>query len=105
MSPHLEEVFQLYEVPEDQRAEIIRYAAQPNIPEWPMASLLAVPEMEKVSGKARRRLDLVRFWDSEDDEELFGRVLLKGYPKIPLNCWTNFLRRGCPGFQEILTQS
>ena len=35
----------------------------------------AVPELEKVFGQARRRLDLFRFYDNPGEEELFALVL------------------------------
>ena len=75
MPPHLAEVFQQYEVPEDQRAEIIRYAAQH--PGVAQALLEAVPELRKVFGNARLRLDLFQFDDGGGDEKLYGMVLAK----------------------------
>ena len=78
MPPHLEDVFQLYEVPEDQRAEIIRYATQH--PGVAQALLAAVPELEKVFGKTRRRLELFHFDDGSEDEQLYVLVLVKDDP-------------------------
>ena len=76
---HLAEVFQLYEVPQDQRADIIRYAFQH--PGVAQALREAVPELEKVFGQARRRLDLFQYDDNPGEEELLGLVLLKEYPE------------------------
>lgn len=74
LPPHLEEVFQLYEVPEDQRAEIIRYTLQHQ--GVAMVLLEAVPELKKVFGNARITLDL--HVDPEDGwEELFGVIQVK----------------------------
>ena len=94
MPPHLEEVFQLYEVPEDQRAEIISYAGQH--PGVAQALREAVPHLEKVFGKARRRLDLFQFWDSDDDQELFGQVLVKHYPENTFDLLGRFLEAWLP---------
>jgi hypothetical protein len=77
MPPSLEEVFRLYKVPADQRAEIIHYAAQH--PGVAQALWEAAPELKKVFGKARRRLELEV--DPESGwERLLGMVLLKDYP-------------------------
>jgi hypothetical protein len=73
LPPHLAEVLQLYEVPQDQRADIIRYAFQH--PGVAQALREAVPELEKVFGKARRRLDLFQFDDNPGEEKLYGMVL------------------------------
>ena len=78
LPPHLQEVFQLYEVPQDQRADIVRYAFQH--PGVAQALREAVPELEKVFGTLRRRLKLVQFYDT-DDEQLFGMILVEGQPK------------------------
>jgi hypothetical protein len=79
LPPHLEEVFQLYEVHEDQRAEIIRYTC--HYPGVAKALRDAVPELERVFGKGRRRrLDLFQFQDGGGDEQLLGLVLFEKYP-------------------------
>jgi hypothetical protein len=89
MPPHLEEVFQLYEVPEDQRAEIIRYAA--GHPGVAQALLEAIPELEKVFGNTRRRLELEV--DPESGwEQLLGMVLLKDYPENAFDTLSQFDR-------------
>ena len=75
LPPQLAEVFQLYEVPQAQRTDIIRYAFQH--PGVAQALKAAVPELVKVFGKARRRLDLAQFWDGGGDEQLFGLVQIK----------------------------
>ena len=77
LPPHLEEVFQLYEVTEAQRADIIRYALQH--PGVARALVEAVPELERVFGKTRRWLELDR--DPETGwEELFGMIVMKSEP-------------------------
>jgi hypothetical protein len=89
MPPHLEEVFRLYEVPADQRAEIIRYAAQH--PGVAQALWEAAPELKKVFGKARCRLELEV--DPESGwEQLLGMVLLKDYPENALDSLSQFDR-------------
>jgi hypothetical protein len=89
MPPHLEEVFQLYEVPEDQWAEIIRYAA--GHPGVAQALLEAIPELEKVFGNTRRRLELEV--DPEGGwEQLLGMVLLKDYPENAFDTLSQFDR-------------
>ena len=78
LPPHLKEVFLLYEVPQDQRADIICYASQH--PGVAQTLLEAAPELEKVFGRLRRRLELEV--DPESGwEELLGIVLLKEYPE------------------------
>jgi len=75
LPPHMEEVFQLYEVPQDQRADIIRYAF--HHPGVAQALKEAARELEKVFGKARRRLDLHQDPEEEDWVMLFGEILVK----------------------------
>jgi hypothetical protein len=78
LAAHLAEVFQLYEVPEDQRDKIIAYVQQYRGVAHALRK--AVPELERVFGKTSRRLDIEV--DPESGwEELFGVVLLKEYPE------------------------
>ena len=81
LPPHLEEVFRLYEVPADQQADIVRYLQQN--PGVDRALLEAVPDLEKIFGQARRRLELDR--DPESVwEELFAMVVMKSEPEDDL---------------------
>jgi hypothetical protein len=80
---HLAEVFQLYEVPQHQRSDIIRYAFQH--PGVAQALREAVPELENVFGKVRRRLK-ISVDPEEDWVELFGLVLVedleRAFPRL-----------------------
>jgi hypothetical protein len=87
LAAHLAEVFQLYEVPEDQRDKIIAYVQQYRGVAHALRK--AVPELERVFGKTSRRLDIEV--DPESGwEELFGVVLLKEYPENAFELLHNF---------------
>jgi hypothetical protein len=91
LPPYLDEVFQLYEVPEDQRAEIIRYAC--HHPGVTRALRDTVPELERVFGKnRRRRLDLFQFEDGGGDEQLLGVVLIEKFPQNAFELEQQFYR-------------
>jgi predicted nucleic acid-binding Zn-ribbon protein len=92
LAAHLAEVFQLYEVPDDQRDKIIAYVQQ--YPGVAHALRKAVPELERVFGQTRRRLDI-----EVDPESGWEGLLAWSYSrntlKTRLNCYIILTSGSC----------